>query len=299
MFPLVHHPDYLIDAGSARHFRWNKYSALIDMLRGAAAPPNEHIPEPMPIAWLEAVHDCEWVAAVLAARVDRARERRIGFPVTPALAMRAQRTCGGTYLAALLALDHGYAANSAGGSHHALRDSGAGYCIFNDLAVTAHRLLAEGRVQRILVVDLDVHQGDGTASIFAGRRDVFTFSVHAERNFPVRKAASGLDVALPDGLGDADYLSILEGHLSDVVSSVRPDLILYQAGVDVHADDTLGRLSISDDGLMMRDAMVGLAARSRGIPIASVVGGGYGPDPLPIARRHAQTMVTLAHCCLT
>ena len=168
----------------------------MDVLRGGALV--EHVPEPMHVRWLQAAHDPAYVEAVMAAAVSTVIERRIGFPVTAEVARRAVLSPGGTWLAAKLALAHGYAANAAGGSHHALPDSGAGFCVFNDLAVAALRLLGEGDAKRILIVDCDVHQGDGTAVILAGRNDVATLSLHAEKNFPVRKALSTMDVGLAD-----------------------------------------------------------------------------------------------------
>jgi acetoin utilization deacetylase AcuC-like enzyme len=247
----------------------------------------------MPRRWIEAVHDAGYVAEVLAAAVPRAKERRIGFAVTARSARRSRRSVGGTWAAARLAMAHGYAANTAGGSHHALFDTGAGYCIFNDLAIAAHRLLAEGDAARILILDLDVHQGDGTALLTAGEPRVFTLSLHAEKNFPARKQASSLDVALPDGLGDRDYLAALDGALPPVLASFAPDLILYQAGVDPHALDKLGRLSLSDAGLAARDRHVMRLARAAGVPLASTLGGGYGADRMAVARRHAATIVAL------
>ena len=189
---------------------------------------------------------------------------------------------------------HGYAANAAGGSHHALYDSGAGYCVFNDLAIAANRLIREGDAHRVLILDLDVHQGDGTAQLMDGREDVFTLSIHAEKNFPARKVRSSLDVALPDGMGDADYLAKLADVLPATLDSFRPDLILYQAGVDPHADDRLGRLALSDTGLDARDRIVMREARRRGIPLASTMGGGYGEDRMAVAERHAACMIRLA-----
>jgi acetoin utilization deacetylase AcuC-like enzyme len=223
--------------------------------------------------------------------VDPARERRIGFPVTPEVARRTLAVAGGTYAAACHALAHGWAANGAGGSHHALPDGGAGYCVTNDLAIAAQQLVAEGRVGRILIVDLDVHQGDGTALIFAGRADILCFSMHAARNFPVRKARGFRDVELPDGMGDADYLATLASELPALLDRHRPDLILFQAGVDPHAEDRLGRLALSDAGLLARDAYVVAEARARGIPVAATLGGGYGACAQAIARRHAAGLI--------
>lgn len=205
-----------------------------------------------------------------------------------------QHTNGGTWLAAQLARKHGYAANSAAGSHHALFDTGAGYCVFNDLAVCANRLIAEGDATRVLIVDLDVHQGDGTASLTAGRDDIFTLSLHAEKNFPVRKARSSLDVPLADGVDDDGYLEALDRHLPQVIDGFDPDLVLYQAGVDVHGDDKLGRLALSDDGLVRRDRFVIGEVRRRTLPVASALGGGYGKDPREVAGRHARSMLACA-----
>jgi acetoin utilization deacetylase AcuC-like enzyme len=290
---IVHHPDYVAPSPDGT-MQFDKYGRVMAALDEAGAAYEVHRPEPMPRAWLEAVHDPDYVAEVLACAVPRDKERRIGFPVTPYTSRRAQLSPGGTWLAARLALVHGFAANAAGGSHHALYDTGAGYCVFNDLVLAAHRLIAEGDATRILIVDLDVHQGDGTAALTAGRDDIVTFSIHAEKNFPVRKARSDLDIGLEDGTGDADYLDILTRHLPGLVADRRPDLILYQAGVDPHADDRLGRLALTDAGLAARDRFVMRTARAAGVPLASVLGGGYGADRLAVARRHAASILALA-----
>ena len=294
MLHVVHHADYAAPTPERGSFRFDKYALVMVALRESGAPITEHAPPPMPRCWLEAVHDPAYVEQVLTACVPPAIERRIGFPVTPRIAARVQHTNGGTWLAARLAQQHGYAANSAAGSHHALFDTGAGYCVFNDLAVAANRLIAQGDARRVLIVDLDVHQGDGTASLLAGREDVFTFSVHAARNFPVRKARSSLDVELPDGTGDTEYLELLAKHLPPIFDRFAPDLVLYQAGVDPHGEDRLGRLALTDEGLAARDRLVVGEARRRGIPIASALGGGYGTDPWPVAQRHAASMLAMA-----
>ena len=279
-------------------FRFDKYFLVMEELRAQAktggAPITEHAPDPMPREWLEAVHCPDYVEQVFAASVPREKERRIGFPVTPAIAARVRHTNGGTWLAAQLAMEHGYAANSAAGSHHALHDTGAGYCVFNDLAVTANRLIAQGDARRILIVDLDVHQGDGTASLTAWRDNVFTLSIHAEKNFPARKARSDQDIGLPDGIDDDGYMEVLESALPPLFASFAPDLVLYQAGVDIHEEDKLGRLAITDAGLERRDRFVMAEARRRGLPVASVLGGGYGADQRAVARRHAASMLALA-----
>ncbi|NNC48436.1 MAG: histone deacetylase [Sphingomonas sp.] len=275
-------------------FRFDKYFLVMEALRQSGSPITEYAPEPMPREWLAAVHDPDYVDEVFEARVPREKERRIGFPVTPQIASRVRHTNGGTYLAALLAKQHGYAANSAAGSHHALYETGAGYCVFNDLAVASNRLIDEGHASRVLIVDLDVHQGDGTASLTATRSDITTFSMHSEKNFPVRKARSDHDIGLPDGIGDDDYLETLQKALLPLIEEVAPDLILYQAGVDPHVDDKLGRLSLSDAGLVARDRLVVAAARGSGIPVASALGGGYGNDQRAVAQRHAASMLAMA-----
>jgi acetoin utilization deacetylase AcuC-like enzyme len=274
-------------------FKFDKYYLVMEALREAGQPFTQHAPDPCPREWLEAVHCPTYVEEVFTQTVPREKERRIGFPVTQAIASRVAHTNGGTYLAAKLAMEHGYAANSAAGSHHALHDTGAGYCVFNDLAVASNRLIAQGDAKQILIIDLDVHQGDGTASLTAGREDIVTVSVHAEKNFPVRKARSDRDVALPDDMGDADYLAALHAHIPDLLDTIAPDLVLYQAGVDPHAEDKLGRLALSDAGLEARDRYVLSQVRQRGIPIASALGGGYG-DPHEVAARHARSMLVMA-----
>jgi acetoin utilization deacetylase AcuC-like enzyme len=294
MLHVVHHPGYVAPGRPGSGHNFNKYGLVMTALAESGAAVTIHAPEPMPRRWLEEVHDPDYVAEVIDCAVPPDKERRIGFAVGERVALRAQLSPGGTWLAAQLAKAHGFAANAAGGSHHALHDTGAGYCVFNDLAVAANRLLAEGDADRVLIVDLDVHQGDGTAALLAGRPDVFTLSVHAERNFPARKARSSLDVALPDGTGDDAYMQVVHETLPRVMADFAPDLILYQAGVDPHAEDRLGRLGLSDAGIEARDRLVMRMAREAGVPLASALGGGYGADIMAVARRHARTMLTLA-----
>ncbi|QIG81936.1 histone deacetylase family protein [Stakelama tenebrarum] len=293
MIPIVHHPEYVAPAPARSTYQWNKNGLVRDLLRDAGAELVWHEPEAMPTQWLEAVHDPEYVAEILETRVPLHKTRRIGFPVTPPVASRARIVPGGTWLAAKLALEHGFAANTAGGSHHALADTGAGFCIFNDLAIAAVRLAEEGSVPRILIVDCDVHQGDGTASLLAGRHDIATYSIHAEKNFPARKARSTLDVPLADGTGDAAYLATLRETLTPLVDSFAPAMILYQAGVDPFAEDRLGRLSLTRDGLIARDHWIGQFAAARGLPLASVLGGGYGVDAMEVSRRHVTSILAL------
>ncbi|MFD1106847.1 histone deacetylase family protein [Sphingobium olei] len=294
MLHVVHHPAYVSPATPGSGFRFDKYGLVMEALKESAALFTLHQPEPMPRLWLEAVHDPDYVDQVLTMTVPPEKERRIGFAVTERVMRRSLLSPGGTWLAAKLAQRHRYAANAAGGSHHALSDTGAGYCVFNDLAIAANRLIAEGDAARILILDLDVHQGDGTASLLAGRSDIFTLSIHAEKNFPVRKARSTLDIGLSDGTQDDAYLAILADTLPRVLDDFAPDLILYQAGVDPHGGDRLGRLALTDAGLDARDRYVMRQALARAIPLASTMGGGYGADRMAIAHRHAACMIRMA-----
>jgi len=289
---VVHHPEYVALVPPSGAYRPSKNALIRDLLLDRGEEIVWVSPDPMPRKWLEAVHDPDYVSEVAEVRVPPEKERRVGFPVTEPVSRRASRVPGGTYATALLALEHGFAANSAGGSHHALAETGAGYCVFNDLAVAAVRCVEEGRAARVLIVDCDVHQGDGTAALTAGRPGIATYSIHAEKNFPARKARSTLDVALSDGTGDGEYLERLEASLVPLLNQFRPDLILYQAGVDPHAQDRLGRLSLTQEGLDARDRFVAELAGRRGVALASTPGGGYG-DVAEVAARHVRIILTL------
>jgi len=231
--------------------------------------------EPVALFELARVHTKRWLDAVLEGRLSEAEVRRLGFPWSAALVARSRAAVGGTCAAARLALLEGFAGNLAGGTHHAFADHGEGFCVFNDVAVSIRALQTEGRIARAAVVDLDVHQGNGTASVFSEDSSVFTFSMHGQHNFPFRKQASSLDVGLEDGTGDAAYLDALYRHLPRVLDAARPELIYYQAGVDPLAEDTLGRLSLSREGLEARDAFVFESAKRRGVPLVVTLGGGY------------------------
>lgn len=254
------------------------------------SPQQVHIPPSLPsINKLKLVHDSEYISAFCNGTLDSHILRRIGFgdvTRTQTLIDRTKAEVAGTLLTAELALEHGLAVNTAGGTHHAFKDTGSGFCILNDLAVTAEVLLRRGACNRILILDLDVHQGDGTASIFEGRSDVFTLSVHAANNFPARKQRSHLDIGLPDGTSDDIYLATVADALLDVLRTYRPDLVLYDAGVDPHVDDSLGRLALSDEGLARRELLVLDTCLGSDIPVAGVVGGGYHPDLDVLADRH-------------
>jgi acetoin utilization deacetylase AcuC-like enzyme len=287
--PIVHHPAFRAEMPAGHRFPMDKFSRLAAVLEaeGVAGPAGFARPEPIDLESLLLVHDEAYVRGVVELALPADVVRRIGMPNTDSVAARARAATGGTLLAARLALEHGIACNTAGGSHHAQADTGAGFCVFNDVAVAARRLQVEGKVRQVLVVDLDVHQGDGTAQIFEGDPSVFTFSMHAEKNFPARKAASDLDVELPDGTGDEAYLGKLSALLPELLARVAPDLVFFNAGVDPHADDKLGRLGLSDEGLARREAFVLGSCLERGIPVTGVIGGGYDADIDRLAHRHA------------
>ena len=285
--PLVTHPAYSAPLPEAHRFPMAKFRLLVDHLRrlDLLRTDNLHVPLPVPRRWLELVHPRSYHEAFARQLLTTAEARRIGLPATPGVVRRSWLAVGGTVLTARLALRHGLACHLAGGTHHAFGSVGSGFCIFNDVAVAARVLLSEGVVQRILVVDLDVHQGDGTASLFAGDPRVFTFSAHAQSNFPLRKAQSDCDLPLPDGMEDGPYLEAVAGLLPDLLSQVNPDLVFYNAGVDPHRLDRLGRLCLSDGGLLQRERMVLEICLCQGVPVATVIGGGY--DALnPLVERH-------------
>lgn len=292
MTAFYFHPDYVAPLPVGHRFPMSKYETTRAALGAAGVA--FAAPEPADAALLGLAHDADYVAAVCAAAVPTAIERRIGFGVTAAVARRARLSVGGTVAAARRALADGFAANVAGGSHHAMPDGGAGFCVLNDLAVAACAMLHEGRVRQLLVIDLDVHQGDGTAVCLKGRPGCFTFSIHAERNFPVRKACSDRDIGLPDGAGDAAYLDALQAVLPQLFDASRPELVLVQAGVDPHGADRLGRLALTDDGLLARDRLVRSACLRAGVPFVATMGGGYDDDVVLLGKRHAASLLALA-----
>ena len=293
--PIVFHPAYEASLPDGHRFPMRKYGRLAEIVaEDGLAPLGFVAPEPASAGLLALAHSRTYVDAVLAHAVPREIERAIGLPVTETVVRRSRASVGGTLLAARLALAEGLAGSTAGGSHHAQREQGAGFCVFNDVAVAARALQAEGVIGRALVVDLDVHQGDGTADCLANAPDLFTFSVHCEKNYPMRKIAGDLDIGLADGLEDAAYLDVLAARLPPLLDGLRPDLVFYNAGVDPHRDDRLGRLCLSDDGLSARDRFVVAQARARGIPLVAVIGGGYTHDIDTLARRHALVFHALA-----
>jgi acetoin utilization deacetylase AcuC-like enzyme len=293
--PIVSHPAYEAALPDGHRFPMRKYGRLAEVVAEKRLASNGFTtPDEASAELIALAHDRAYVDQVFACSVPREIERRIGLPVSESVVRRARASAAGTLLAARLALEHGLSGSTAGGSHHGQRETGAGFCVFNDVAIAAKALQAEGTIQHALIVDLDVHQGDGTADCLRDAPDLFTFSMHAEKNYPVRKIPSDLDIGLPDAMEDGAYLEVLRAHLPRLLDAVEPDLVFFNAGVDPHRDDKLGRLCLSDDGLRQRDAYVIEQARSRQIPLVAVIGGGYSSDIDALAQRHAIVFEAMA-----
>lgn len=282
--PVVHNPRYQAVFPTGHRFPMGKFGAVARHLEAMGFGPF-HIPAAAPAEWIALAHDRRYVDQVFSAQVPPAIARDIGFPMTESVGLRARTACAGTTLTARLALEIGIACNTAGGSHHARAEQGAGFCVFNDVAVAIRVLQADGAITKALVFDCDVHQGDGTARIFKSDPTVTTVSLHAAANYPSEKANSTLDVALDEGLENEAYLKALDETL-EWASGVEADIWFYNAGVDPHRDDRLGRLSLTDDGLAARDRRVLAVARRLGKPVVGVLGGGYMNDVETLAKRH-------------
>ena len=279
-------------------FPMAKYAMIAEGVVARGLVPRERLAEPSraPRQALTRVHDAGYVDAVLENGLTEAEQRRLGFPWQPELVERSLRTVQGTIEATRDALECGIGLNLAGGTHHAFPGHGEGFCVFNDVAIAIRALQSEGRIRRAVVVDLDVHQGNGTARIFADDSDVFTFSMHGAGNYPFRKERSTLDLELPDRTGDEAYLALLTRHLDGVLEEARAELAVFIAGADPYRFDRLGRLALSIEGLEQRDAAVLAACRRRGIPVAVVLGGGYATDLEDVVTIHANTCALLSAC---
>lgn len=291
----VYHSDrFVIPLPRGHRFPMQKYARLRERVAATLAARVELVEAPAASrAALTLAHTPDWVERVFAGALERDEERRIGFPWSPALVERSRRSVGATLAAATAALEDGVAASLAGGTHHASATGGAGFCVFNDVAVAALEL-ARARGLRVLVVDCDVHQGDGTARLLAGDGPHFAFSVHSARNYPHQKAVGDLDVALPDGTGDTAYLAALELGLDLALERARPDAMIYLAGADAWAGDRLGRLALSKAGLARRDAAVLERAADAALPVAVVMGGGYPEQVEDAVDIHAATIAAAA-----
>ncbi|HIK13197.1 MAG TPA: histone deacetylase [Oscillatoriaceae cyanobacterium M33_DOE_052] len=287
--PIVNHPDYVAPLPPGHRFPMAKFGMLYDLLmRDRFGQAWEFFtPSLPPREWLELVHAPDYVQAYCEGTLDAKSLRRIGLPWTEQLAHRTCIAVGGTVLTAQLALKTGLACNTVGGTHHAFTDFGSGFCIFNDMAIATRVVQTQGLAQKVLILDLDVHQGDGTAAIFRDDDSVFTFSMHCAANFPAHKQTSDLDVPLAVGTEDDEYLQTLASYLPDVLAAVKPDLVIYDAGVDTHVGDLLGKLALSDSGIFRREMQVLSTCVAAGYPVACVIGGGYSQDIKGLAYRHS------------
>ncbi|HYE85557.1 MAG TPA: histone deacetylase [Vicinamibacterales bacterium] len=291
---------FVLPLPEGHRFPMAKYSRLRERILADGIVTAADLQEAPAAAWddLRLVHAADYVDAVAAGTVAADVQRRIGFPWSLQMVERSRRSVGATIAAACTALQEGAAANLAGGTHHAFADRGEGFCVFNDVAVAGRVLQRQGAVRRIAVIDLDVHQGNGTAAIFKDDPSVFTFSMHGEKNFPFKKEVSDLDVALPDGTEDAEYLSLLQRHLDDVLNRHRPEFVFYLAGADPYEGDRLGRLKMTIDGLRARDEIVLGTCATAGLPVAITMSGGYAHDIDAIVTIHANTIRVAAHWSL-
>ena len=284
-----YHADYFLQLPARHPFPMAKYPLLYERLVAGGSLDPRCVIEPGECSLddLRLAHTADYLEQLAGGTLDAAEQRRIGVPWSPRLWRRSRLAAQGTLEAARAALADGVAGNLAGGTHHAFADHGEGFCVLNDVAVAIRVLQRDGLIARALVVDLDVHQGNGTAAIFEDDPDVFTFSMHGERNFPARKARSTLDVGLPDGTGDGAYLEALERNLASIFERFSPHIVFYLAGVDPAAGDRYGRLALSDSGLRRRDRHVLESCASLGLPLALTPAGGYAATPLRTAELHA------------
>ena len=271
-------------------FPMEKYELLPEQLlyEGTVKKENFFVPGMIHDHWILTTHTGEYLEKLKTLQLSKSEIRAIGFPLSQVLVEREINILSGSIEAALFAMRFGIAMNIAGGTHHAFADRGEGFCILNDLAITANYLIENHLAQKLLVIDLDVHQGNGTAAILGTRQNVFTFSMHGEKNYPHRKEQSHMDVALPDKTGDNEYLLKLRKSLDQILSQFEPDFILYQCGVDVLESDQLGRLSMTVEGVKQRDKTVLNLAQSLKIPIVCCMGGGYSKRVSQIVEAHAQ-----------
>lgn len=283
--------QYAIALPDGHRFPIAKYALLRDavLAEGVVATAALHDPARAPLEDVRRAHDEDYITRLVRGTMPVAEQRALGFPWSEGLVERSFRAAGGTLEAAVHALDAGIAMNLAGGTHHAFTTHGEGFCVLNDVAIAIRALRAQDRIRRVAVIDLDVHQGNGTHAIFAGDERTYTFSMHGRRNYPFRKVPGTLDVELEDGTGDSEYLELLNDALPRVLSAARPDMVFYLAGADPHEGDTLGRLKLTFDGLMRRDALVLESARAIGVPVAIAIAGGYGADIDDTVRVHVNT----------
>ena len=284
--PIVNHKDYFAKIGDDHKFPINKFGELAGYLLREKVVNKFYIPYPCSDETLKGAHSENYIKRIKNKSLDQNAIKKIGFPLVDSVIQRSLVATGGTVLASKLAINFGIACNTAGGSHHANFDSGAGYCVFNDVAVAAQYLLDRGLAGRILILDLDVHQGNGNSDIFKDNKNVFTFSMHSKTNYPLKKSISDLDVELNDNMEDDDYIKVLKYYLS-LLNQENFDFVFYIAGVDIHFNDRLGKLKISDEGIKNRDEIVTQNFFSKGIPLCGVLGGGYNRDFNKLVELHS------------
>lgn len=287
--PWIYHKDYDIPLPKNHRFSSSKFGDLFSFLQKKDLYHNSSIYEPIVATeeQLLKVHTREYIDKIKFGTLTENEEKKLGLPWSNTLSKRSFLAVSGTFLTAKLALSNGIACHLAGGTHHAHKNYGSGFCVFNDIAFTAKNLLHEKVCKKILLIDCDVHQGDGTANICKDNANIYTCSIHAQNNFPYIKAESDLDIELTDDISEDAYLREIDGMLDKCMKNIIPDIVIYDAGVDVHVNDRLGRLSISTNGIYNRDTKIINFFKQRNIPIATVIGGGYSVDRLELAERHS------------
>lgn len=288
---IAYAPIYCHPLPEGHRFPMEKYDLLPEQIlrEGIVDESDFFLPDPLSREEVQQIHSSSYIDKLEQLNLSRQEERKTGFPLSAKLVEREYTICGGSVINTRHAKREGVALNIAGGTHHAYRERGEGFCLFNDIALGANHLLKENPQQQILVVDLDVHQGNGTASIFENDDRVFTFSMHGANNYPLHKEKSNLDVPLEDGCKDKEYLDILERHLYSLFDSLNPDFVFYQSGVDVLATDKLGRLGMSREGCRQRDAMVFKYCQQAKAPVSVSMGGGYSERLSDILEAHTNT----------
>ena len=287
--PIVYHPGYSIPFPADHRFVMSKFSRLYRVLQeeGLLDSQNHYIPEKIGMETILLAHEGEYTGRVFHGQMTKEELREMGLPYSRELVERVLSEVSGTILAGKIALQKGIACNAGGGTHHAHPSRASGFCIFNDVAVAIRVLQSENLIKKALIIDLDVHQGDGNSAFFGMDENVYVFSMHGEKNFPVRKVQSDLDIPLKDRMEDEEYLELLNINLVKIFENFRPDLVYYDAGIDVFMGDELGRLSLTEGGIYNRDIYVLKSCRERQIPVATVIGGGYDRDHDLLAKRHA------------
>ena len=293
---VVYNDNYDIPLPEGHRFVGTKFSDLYNFIKNSNLYTNLtiHQSKSAPINDVQVVHNRDYVMSVKEGNLSRDQERRINLPWSEKLAKRSFLAIQGTLQTSQLALNYGIACHLAGGTHHAFKDCGSGFCVFNDLAYASITLLNQEKINKILILDLDVHQGDGTASICENIDNIFTCSIHCKNNFPFDKKNSNLDVPIDDEVNDVKYINILTKTLDQIESNFTPDIVFYDAGVDVHSNDDLGNLNLTDDGIKKRDEIVCEYFKEKKIPLCTVIGGGYSKNRQELASRHFSIFETVS-----